>query len=151
MPVSGQVTLRIVPVAALPHHQHANALKYGYAFLATDENGEPIETHFDQEVVITFTYDEAELLRRRIHEAWLMPAYYSTTYERWTFPEAISFHNHTVRSWPSCPFRRSSTRTPFPPPAAIFQKPLRRPIAALALSPLAGGMAWPHYCGGLKP
>jgi hypothetical protein len=88
MPVSGLVTLRVVPVAALPYHQHANVLKYGYAFLATDENDQPIEAHFDQEVVITFTYDEAELIRRRIHEQWLKPAYYSTTSERWTFPES---------------------------------------------------------------
>ncbi len=46
MPVNGSVTLHIVPIATLPHQNHFNILKYGYAFLATDENGQPIDAHF---------------------------------------------------------------------------------------------------------
>ena len=88
MPVDGQVTLRIVPLASLPHQRHAHLIRYGYAFLATDENGEPIEEHFNQDVVITFTYTDAELIAAHLVEAALKPAYYSTTTERWTFPDA---------------------------------------------------------------
>ena len=89
MPVQGKVTLRIVPIAALPHQQHANVFRYGYAFLATDQNGEPIEAHFNQDVVISFTYEDAELIGLHIHELWLKPAYFSTTTNRWTFPESF--------------------------------------------------------------
>jgi hypothetical protein len=88
MPVIGQVTLRVVPIASLPHQQHANVLKYGYSFVATDASGQPIEAHFDQDVVIMFSYDEAELNRLHIYEEWLKPAYFSTTTDRWTFPES---------------------------------------------------------------
>ncbi|MBN2550131.1 MAG: carboxypeptidase regulatory-like domain-containing protein [Anaerolineales bacterium] len=88
MPVTGMVTLRIVPIATLPHQQHANVYRYGYAFLATDVYGQPIEAHFNQDVVITFRYDELELYRMQLAEQWLKPAYYSTTTERWTFPES---------------------------------------------------------------
>jgi len=87
LPAEGQVTLRIVPVATLPHQQKTNIYRYGYAFLATDSSGNPIEAHFNQEVVISFTYEEAELIAQHIHEFWLRPAYYSTTLERWVFPE----------------------------------------------------------------
>ena len=89
MPVQGLVTLRIVPVARLPHQPHANILRYGYAFLATDANGQPIEAHFNQDVTITFSYDEVELFERHIVEYWLKPAYYSTTDEQWVFPESF--------------------------------------------------------------
>jgi hypothetical protein len=88
MPVNGTVTLRIVPIATLPRQQHADLLRYGYAFLATDENGQPIEAHFNQDVVISFSYDPLDLIRWHIHEDWLKPAYYSTTTNRWTFPDS---------------------------------------------------------------
>jgi hypothetical protein len=87
LPVEGSVTLRIVPVATLPHQQHTNIYKYGYAFLASDADGEAIETHFNQEVLISFPYQEAELNALHIHEQWLKPAYFSTTMDRWIFPE----------------------------------------------------------------
>ena len=90
LPVSGRVTLRIVPIATLPHQQHANVIKYGYAFLASDESGAPIEDHFNQEVIIRFSYDEAELAQMGILEAWLKPAYFSTTTDQWTFPESYA-------------------------------------------------------------
>ncbi len=86
MPVEGLVTLRIVPIATLPHQHHARLIKYGYAFLATDEAGMPIEAHFNQEVVIHFAYDEDELVQSGIPEPWLKPAYFSTTTNEWTFP-----------------------------------------------------------------
>lgn len=89
MPVNGYVTLRIVPIATIPHQQHANILKYGYAFLATDESGQPIEDHFNQDVVIHFAYDESELAQQHIIEQWLKPAYFSTTTNMWTFPESF--------------------------------------------------------------
>jgi hypothetical protein len=89
MPVEGLVTLRVAPLAGLPHQPHANLLRYGYAFLATDADGHPIEAHFNQDVTITFPYDEAELFERHILEYWLKPAYYSTTDEQWIFPESF--------------------------------------------------------------
>jgi hypothetical protein len=39
-------------------------------------------------VLITFSYDEAELLAMGISEQWLKPAYWSTTTDNWTFPES---------------------------------------------------------------
>jgi hypothetical protein len=97
MPATGKVTLRIVPVAALPHQQHANIYKYGYAFLATDENGAPIEDHFNQEVIISFSYQKSELAKLNIHERLLKPAYYSTTDQRWVFPENFVIDYETNR------------------------------------------------------
>ncbi|MFQ5575690.1 MAG: carboxypeptidase-like regulatory domain-containing protein, partial [Anaerolineae bacterium] len=90
MPVSGQVTLRVVPVATLPHQQHANVYKYGYAFIAVDSAGQPIEDHFNQDVIIGFGYDDAELVQLGIVESNLKPAYYSTTADHWTFPESYA-------------------------------------------------------------
>ena len=98
MPTTGQVTLRIVPLAGLPHQQHVNIYKYGYAFLASDENGAPIEDHFNQEVIISFSYQKSELAQLQIHERRLKPAYYSTTEQRWVFPEnfVIDFEANRV-------------------------------------------------------
>ncbi len=86
MPVSGTVTLRVVPVATLPRQHHTRLLKYGYAFLATDADGQPIEAHFNQEVIIRFPYDEADLARLGLNEDHLRPAYYSTTDREWIVP-----------------------------------------------------------------
>lgn len=88
MPVSGTVTLRVVPIATLPHQHHANVYKYGYAFLATDSAGQPIEQNFNQDVVIGFSYTEAELAAQGISENALRPAYFSTTTNQWTFPDS---------------------------------------------------------------
>ncbi len=90
IPVSGQVTLRVVPIATLPHQQHANVYKYGYVFLATDSSGQPIEDHFNQDVIIAFTYEEAELVKLGILETDLKPAYFSTTTDHWTFPDSYA-------------------------------------------------------------
>jgi hypothetical protein len=88
MPVEGQVTLHIVPIATLPHQRHADVYRYGYAFTAVDEEGQPITEHFDQEVVIGFAYKERELWAAGISEHLLKPAYFSTTANEWTFPES---------------------------------------------------------------
>jgi hypothetical protein len=98
MPVSGLVTLNIIPIATLPRQQHANVLHYGYAFLATGPDGQPIEEHFNQDVVIYFHYTDTELAWEHLFEQWLKPAYYSTTTEQWTFPDSyvIDMSNNVV-------------------------------------------------------
>jgi hypothetical protein len=88
MPVSGTVTLHITPIATLPHQRHANVYRYGYALTAVDRTGQPIEQRFNQDVLITFSYEESELRRMGINEQWLKPAYFSTTTDSWTFPES---------------------------------------------------------------
>jgi hypothetical protein len=87
MPVEGLVTLRIVPLASLPHQRHAHVVKYGYAIFATDESGRPIEERFTHNVVIRFNYDEVDLAG---WEHTLKPAYFSTTTNEWTFPESYT-------------------------------------------------------------
>ena len=86
MPVSGLVTLRIVPIATLPQHFQASVLTYGYAFFATDASGLPIESNFNQDVIIRFAYDEDAL--HGFPEILLKPAYFSTTTNQWTVPES---------------------------------------------------------------
>ena len=89
MPVDGPVTLRVVPLAGLPSERSANVFRFGYAFLASGVDGEPVEAHFNQDVVISFQYDEQDLQRQHLSEQWLRPAYYSTTGQRWTYPESF--------------------------------------------------------------
>ncbi len=86
LPVSGTVTLRVVPIATLPSQHSARIVRYGYAFLATGPDGEPIEEHFNQDVVIRFSYDEADL--HGYPEGRIRPAYFSTTTDEWTYPES---------------------------------------------------------------
>ncbi|MDY6876026.1 MAG: carboxypeptidase-like regulatory domain-containing protein [Chloroflexota bacterium] len=97
MPVEGLVTLHVVPIATLPHQRHANVYRYGYAFTAVDEEGQPITEHFNQEVVIGFAYDERELWAAGISEHLLKPAYFSTTTNEWTFPESYVVDNEGNR------------------------------------------------------
>jgi hypothetical protein len=97
MPVTGQVTLHIVPIAMLPHQRHANVYRYGYAFTAVDAGGQPITDHFNQEVVISFAYEERELWAAGIAEHLLKPAYFSTTTNEWTFPESYVVDTATDR------------------------------------------------------
>ncbi|GAB4527771.1 MAG: hypothetical protein Fur0018_13560 [Anaerolineales bacterium] len=96
LPVSGTVTLRVVPIATLPGQHSARVVRYGYAFLATGPDGEPIEAHFNQDVVIRFAYDEADL--DGFPEGRLRPAYFSTTTNEWTYPESyvVDTVNNTV-------------------------------------------------------
>ncbi len=88
MPVAGQVTLHITPIATLPHQHHARLYKYGYAFIARDANGAPITANFNQNVIISFGYDEAELAQLGLVETHLRPAYFSTTTNSWTIPDS---------------------------------------------------------------
>ena len=88
LPVTGRVILHITPIATFPQQHHANVLRYGYAFEAFDEAGNPIEQNFNQDVLIVFPYTDAELLAGGINENWLKPAYFSTTTDSWTFPES---------------------------------------------------------------
>lgn len=88
MPVSGTVTLHVTPIATFPHQRHANVYRYGYAFTAVDAYGRPIEQRFNQEVLITFHYSDAELRALGLSEQWLKPAYFSTTTDSWTFPQS---------------------------------------------------------------
>ncbi|MCI0394501.1 MAG: carboxypeptidase-like regulatory domain-containing protein [Chloroflexi bacterium] len=87
MPVSGTVTLHITPIATLPHQHHAHLYKYGYAFVATDASGAAITSHFNQNVIIAFGYDEAELAALNLDEMHLKPAYFSTSTQSWTIPD----------------------------------------------------------------
>ena len=88
MPVSGQVTLHITPIATFPHQHHARLYKYGYAFIATDETGAPIASSFNQNVIIQFSYDETVLAELGLKERHLKPAYFSTTTQSWTIPNS---------------------------------------------------------------
>lgn len=88
LPVSGTVTLHIVPIAALPHQPHANIYKYGWAFEAVDSQGQAITSQFNQNVVIAFQYRDEELLQWGIEEAHLKPAYFSTGSSSWCFPDS---------------------------------------------------------------
>ena len=88
LPVNGRVILHITPIATFPHQRHANVLRYGYAFEAFDEAGNPIEARFNQDVLIVFPYSEAELIAGGIRESHLKPAYFSTTTDSWTFPNS---------------------------------------------------------------
>ena len=88
LPVSGRVILHITPIATFPHQHHANVLRYGYAFEAFDEAGNPIEGRFNQEVLIVFPYNEFELIAGGIRESHLKPAYFSTTTDSWTIPSS---------------------------------------------------------------
>ncbi|MEM7801741.1 MAG: carboxypeptidase-like regulatory domain-containing protein [Chloroflexota bacterium] len=83
LPVEGEVTLRVDPIATLPHQRHARALPYGYAIHANDATGRPIEEGFNQQVLIQFPFDADGLTRDAVD---LKPAYFSTTTNRWTTP-----------------------------------------------------------------
>jgi len=87
MPVSGTVTLHATPIATFPHQHHARLYKYGYAFVAVDEAGNEITDSFNQEVEITFTYEEDALKELNLDEEELRPAYFSTTTDSWTVPD----------------------------------------------------------------
>ncbi len=98
LPVTGTVTLHVIPTVDLPSQQHARVIDYGYALIAIDSDGNPIEERFNQDVAITFHYDEQELWEQGVHEATLIPAYFSTTNSRWTLPEsyAVDMENDLI-------------------------------------------------------
>lgn len=98
MPVSGTVTLHATPIATFPHQHHARLYKHGYAFVAVDAAGNEIADSFNQEVEITFTYEEEALEKLNLDEDDLKPAYFSTTTDSWTVPDSylVDTENDTV-------------------------------------------------------
>ena len=83
----------------MPHQPHANVYKYGWAFEAVDSQGQPITSHFNQNVFIGFRYDDSELVNWGIEEQHLKPAYFSTSTNSWTFPDSYVIDpasNHVI-------------------------------------------------------
>jgi hypothetical protein len=95
MPVTGMVTLRIIPIATLPFQRHAQIIQYGYAFYATSESGRPIEEQFNHDVIIRFRYEEQLLAAA---DQGLKPAYFSTSTNQWTIPDryVVDWQRHVV-------------------------------------------------------
>ncbi len=84
---AGTVIVQAVPIANLPNQRHARPFSFGWALIATDSAGNVLSGPFNQNVLITFHYTEADLIRDAVNEDTLVPAYYSTTTRRWTIPE----------------------------------------------------------------
>ncbi len=84
--IEGTVIVQAVPIANLPNQRHARPFTYGWALIATDSLGNVLSGPFNQNVIITFHYTEADLIRDAVNEDTLAPAYYSTTTRRWTIP-----------------------------------------------------------------
>jgi hypothetical protein len=83
----GTVIVQAVPIAELPNQRHARPFTFGWALIATDSEGNVLSGPFNQNVIITFQYTEADLIREGVDEDTLVPAYYSTTTRRWTIPD----------------------------------------------------------------
>lgn len=96
MPVEGLVTLRVVPLANLPDQKKAKVIDYGYAIIANDEDGGTIAESFNQEVIISFTYDDTSLAEG-VTEDRLQPAYFSTTTNEWTRPDSYTINTDENR------------------------------------------------------
>ena len=97
--VGEDVTLHITPIATLPHQHHARLYKYGYAFIALDQNGTQITSNFNQNVYITFSYSDAEIDALDLDEDVLVPAWYSTSTQTWMLPQSYvvdQAHNRVV-------------------------------------------------------
>jgi hypothetical protein len=90
LPTTGNVMLRAEPLAAVAVQRGVNVYSYGYAFTAYDSAGQRIDENFNQNVVVTFHYDPAVLTRLGIEVQHIRPSYYSTTEDRWIFPESYS-------------------------------------------------------------
>jgi hypothetical protein len=90
IPADGPLTLRIVPIVHRPSHYGADVLRFGYAFILTDGNGQPVEEHFLQDVQISFSYSDEELARKGTNESFIRPAYFSTTVNRWMRPDSFT-------------------------------------------------------------
>jgi len=97
LPATGQVTLHITPIASFPHQHHARLYKYGYAFIATDETGQPLTARFNQNVIISFGYEDAVLEALNLNEQLLKPAYFATSTQTWTVPDSYVVDTETNR------------------------------------------------------
>ncbi|MBU1746502.1 MAG: hypothetical protein KKA73_02320, partial [Chloroflexi bacterium] len=80
--VSGTVTLYILPTQAMRPDAGHEFIGAGYEIWAVDESGQAI-TQFNQNVVMTFHYSDADLAAQGISEHTLVPVYYSTLAGRW--------------------------------------------------------------------
>ena len=89
MPATGRVILHITPIANAVRHRDGEVLGLSYIFEAFTEDGQPITDSFNQDVVIVFKYDPAELMAMGININHVRPAYFSTTTNSWTAPDSF--------------------------------------------------------------
>ena len=88
IPAEGRVILHITPLANAAHHRNGDVLGLSYAFEVYAEDGTPITDSFNEDVIITFPYDPAELIARGLNINHVKPAYFSTTTNSWTTPDS---------------------------------------------------------------
>ncbi|HZY44810.1 MAG TPA: hypothetical protein VFF70_08685, partial [Anaerolineae bacterium] len=95
---TGNVILHITPLANGSHEAHADPIDLSYAFEAYTSDGQLITSNFNQDVVITFKVDPADLAARHLDLRHVRPAYYSTTTNSWTVPDSfvIDESNHEI-------------------------------------------------------
>ncbi len=89
IPATGNVILHITPLANGSHEAHADPIDLSYAFEAYTSDGELITSNFNQDVVITFKYDPADLAALHFDLRHVRPAYFSTTTDSWTAPDSF--------------------------------------------------------------
>ncbi|MEM7798100.1 MAG: carboxypeptidase-like regulatory domain-containing protein [Chloroflexota bacterium] len=91
MPVTGTITLSVEPTANMVEQDELEVVgRYGYSILARDSNNRTIEEEFDEDVTITFYYDDSNMTIEQ--EEALIPAYYSTTTNQWTEPTTFTVY-----------------------------------------------------------
>lgn len=88
IPSDGRAILHITPLANAPHQRNGDVLGLSYAFEAYAEDGTPLTDSFNEDVIITFPYDPAELIARGVNIDHIKPAYFSTTTNSWTAPDS---------------------------------------------------------------
>jgi hypothetical protein len=98
IPATGNVILHITPLANSSHESHAEPIDLSYAFEAYTSDGQLITSNFNQDVVITFKVDPADLAALQLDLAHVRPAYFSTTTNSWTAPDSfvIDETNHEI-------------------------------------------------------
>jgi len=80
--VSGTVTLFIFPTREMRPEPGHELIGAGYEIWAVDQNGKEI-TQFNQNVMMTFYYQDAALQAHGVSEYMLVPVYYSTLAGHW--------------------------------------------------------------------
>lgn len=93
--VSGTVTLFIFPTQEMRPEPGREIIGAGYEMWAVDQNGQQI-TQFNQNVVMTLYYSEADLAMHHIPEHMLIPVYYSTLAGQWILADSYvvnTIHN----------------------------------------------------------
>ena len=89
IPSDGRVILRVTALANAAHQRNGDVLGLSYAFEAYAEDGTPLTDNFNEDVIITFSYDPRELAARGININRVKPAYFSTTTNSWTAPDSF--------------------------------------------------------------